>query len=202
MFAVAITLLALDLGRVHAQTGVGDGSLNAALGRYWPTLLAFAASFAFIGVAWTNHHSVFVRVARVSRGLNAANLLLLAGITMVPWATSTLADALSQRGDHGQQEVLLYAAVLMFGTLTWLLVFHTLATHPELLVDPDDARGFRADRIGTLIGFAATTLAAAIGFLWSPVAATLLFLALPVFFAFASEGFERHDRDAEGPGTT
>ncbi len=149
---MAITLLALDLGRVHAQPGVGDGTLNAALERYWPTLLAFAASFAFIGVAWTNHHNVFVRVARMSRGLNAANLLLLAGITLVPWATSSLADALSQPGKHGQQEVLLYAAVLMFGTATWSLVFHTLATHPELLVDPNDARGFRADRLGILIG--------------------------------------------------
>ncbi len=194
---MAITLLALDLGRVHAEPAVGDGSLTAALERYWPTLLAFAASFAFIGVAWTNHHNVFVRVARMSRGLNTANLLLLAGITLVPWGTSSLADALSQQGNHGQQEVLLYAVVLMIGTATWWLVFHTLATHPELLVDPDHAGGFRVDRIGVVIGFGATAVAAAVGFLWSPVAATLLFLALPVFFAFASEGFERRDDDTD-----
>ena len=117
---------------------------------------------------------------------------------MVPWAASTLADALSRRGDHGREEVLLYAAILMFGTVTWWLVFHTLAIHPELLADPDDSRGFRADRIGTLVGFSGTTLASAAGFLWSPVAATVLFLALPVFLAVASEGFERASLTPEG----
>lgn len=50
VFAVAITLLALDLMRIHATPGVGDGTLFAAIGAFWPVLLAFAASFAFIGV--------------------------------------------------------------------------------------------------------------------------------------------------------
>ncbi len=194
VFAVAITLLALDLGRIHADPTRGDGTLGAALGELWPTLLAFAASFVFIGVAWTNHHHVFVRVERLSRGLSAANLALLAGITMVPWATSTLAEALSLPGHHGQQEVLLYGVVISFGTLTWWLVFHILATHPELLGLPDHANGFRADRIGTLVGFVGSAVPAAIGYFWSPIVATVMFFALPVFFAIGSEGFERGPR--------
>lgn len=194
VFAVAITLLALDLGRIHADPARGDGTLGAALGELWPTLLAFAASFVFIGVAWTNHHHVFVRVERLSRGLNTANLALLAGITMVPWATSTLAEALSLPGHHGQQEVLLYGAVISFGTFTWWLVFHTLATRPELLEQPEHADGFRADRIGTLVGFIGSAVPSAIGYFWSPIIATSMFFALPVFFAIGSEGFERSTR--------
>ena len=73
-----------DLMRIHAGPRIGDGTLWAALVRFWPTLLAFAAAFAFVGVAWTNHHNVFARVARVSRAVNATNLLLLAGIALVP----------------------------------------------------------------------------------------------------------------------
>ena len=191
VFAVAITLLALDLGRIHADPARGDGTLFAALGELWPTLLAFGASFVFIGVAWTNHHHVFVRVARLSRQLNAANLALLAGITMVPWATSTLAEALSLPGRHGQQEVLLYGAVITLGTFTWWLVFHTLATHPELLEDAEHADGFRADRISTVVGFVGSAVPTAIGFFWSPIIATVMFFALPIFFAIGSEGFER-----------
>lgn len=190
VFAVAITLLALDLARIHADPAVGDGTLFAAIRHLWPTLLAFAASFVFIGVGWTNHHNVFVRVKRLSRSLNAANLLLLAGITMVPWATATLAEALSRPGNHGQQEVVLYAAVTLYGTATWWLVFHTLARHPELLDDPQHANSFAADRIGAAVGFIGTVIPALIGFYWSPITATLLFFALPVFFAIASEGFD------------
>lgn len=82
VFGVAITLLALDLARIHANPP--NTTLVQALRLEWPTLLAFAASFVFIGVAWTNHHNVFRRVALQTRALNGANLLLLAGVSMVP----------------------------------------------------------------------------------------------------------------------
>ena len=130
VFAVAITLLALDLNRIH---GSEDSTLFASVARNWPVLLAFAASFAFIGVAWMNHHNVFARIKLMSRSLNAVNLLLLAGIVMTPWATSNLAEALSLPGHHGQQEVLLYSLVLIYEALTWFLLFNVLAGNPELL---------------------------------------------------------------------
>jgi len=88
--------------------------------------------------------------------------------------------------------VLLYAAVTIFGTATWALLFHELASRPHLPVNSEHAAGFATDRLGTLIGFIGTAVAAAIGFYWSPIAATALFFALPVFFAIGSEGFERH----------
>ena len=193
VFAVAITLLALDLLRIHADPAQGITLIDA-LGASWPTLLAFAASFAFVAVAWTNHHYVFVRVKLQSRALNWANLLLLAGVTIVPWVTSILAQSLGDpAGDHGRQEILLYAAVTLFGTLSWGLVYHVLATSPELLENAAHAQGFVSDRSATLVGLVTITIAAFVGYIWSPLIATGLFLALPVFYAFASEGFEAHD---------
>ena len=192
VFAVAITLLALDLMRIHADPRIGDGTLWAALSRLWPTLLAFAAAFAFVGVAWTNHHNVFIRVARVSRAVNAANLLLLAGIALVPWATATLAAALSETSGSGaRQEIVLYAAVTTFGALTWGLLFHMLAQDPSILREAKHAASFSADRYGALIGIAGNGIAVVVALAWSSQLATLVLLALPVFFAVASEGFER-----------
>jgi len=87
--AVAITLLALDLGRIHAYPGaVPPVTLLDSLRTQWPTLLAFGGAFAFVGIEWTNHRNVFVRVKSISPSLNVANLILLAGVAMVPWATS------------------------------------------------------------------------------------------------------------------
>ena len=191
VFAVAITLLALDLSRIHANPKVGDGTFFAAFEQLWPSLLAFASSFAFIGIAWTNHHYIFVRVKQLSRGLNGANLLLLAAITLVPWANSTLADSLSLTGKHGQQEVVLYSAVTLLGTSTWWLIFHTLSRHPELLEDPELAKGFAADRIRTLVGAMGSIIPGVIGFFWSPIIAVMMFFAVLVFFAVTSAGFER-----------
>lgn len=203
VFAVAITLLALDLMRIHAGPGIGDGTLWAALVRFWPTLLAFAAAFAFVGVAWTNHHNVFARVARVSRAVNGTNLLLLAGIALVPWATATLAAALSDTSGSGaREEVVLYAAVTSFGALTWGLLFHVLARDITVLRDPGHARNFSADRYGALVGLAGNAVAVLVGLAWSPQLATLVLLALPVFFALASEGFERNAAATRTPAET
>src|SRR5262245_16241010 len=74
VFAVAITLLALDLLRIRA-TPTED--FATVLRENWTTLLAFAASFAAIGVGWLNHHTVFSYLARTSRAVNGANLLML-----------------------------------------------------------------------------------------------------------------------------
>jgi len=193
VFAVAITFLALDLGHIHATE---HSTLFVSIAGLWPVLLAFAASFAFIGVAWMNHHNVFARVKSMTRSLNAANLLLLAGIVMIPWVTSTLAYALSRPGGHGQQEVLLYAAVLIFEAATWFILFNVLVRNPELLEDPADASGFAADRFSSIIGMGTGLVAGLIGYFWSPIAATVLFLAMPVFFAVVSEGFEQVSPDA------
>ncbi len=191
VFAVAITLLALDLTGIHADPKVGDGTLYAAIASLWPVLLAFAASFVFIGVAWLNHHVRFARVKSMSRSLHAANLVLLAGIVLIPWVTATLAEALSLPGKHGQQEVALYAAVLILNAVGWFLFLSVLAGHPELLEDPAEAAGFAADRFSALMGGVVGIVGVVIGYLWSPIAATVLFLAMPIFYAVVSEGFER-----------
>lgn len=191
VFAVAITLLALDLARVKADPSAGVTIFDS-LARQWPTLLAFAGAFAFIGVAWMNHHRVFTHVKAVSRALNGANLLLLAGIALIPWVTGALAEGLGDpEGDRGTQEIVLYGAVTGIGAITWALFYHVLARDPDLLVDPEHARHFAADRTASSIGIAGTVAASAIGFFLSPLAATLIFLALPVFYAIGSEGFER-----------
>ena len=191
VFGVAITLLALDLARIHADPP--NTTLVQALRLEWPTLLAFAASFVFIGVAWTNHHNVFRRVALQTRALNGANLLLLAGVTMVPWVTATLASSLggTSGGDDGRQEILLYAAVTGLGAVTWGILFHVLATNPDLLKDPSHADGFKSDRLASLVGISTTIVGALIGYYWNPLVAVGLFLTLPVFYYALSDGLER-----------
>lgn len=190
VFAVTITLLALDLSRVHADPARGI-TLAQALSVNWSTLLAYGASFAFIGVAWTNHHALFTRIKLQSRALIWANLLLLAGTTLYPWATSILAQSLGDpHGDGGRQEILLYAALTVLVGLMWGLTYHVVGTNPQLLVKPIFAKTILRERSASAIGLLTAVVAAVIGYLWWPLVATGLFLALAVFHGIASEGFE------------
>ena len=74
VFAVAITLLALDL--TVAGPGHGNGSLAHQLGHHWPSFAAYAVSFFIIGITWVNHHDLFTTFATVDRMLLFLNLLL------------------------------------------------------------------------------------------------------------------------------
>jgi uncharacterized membrane protein len=88
VFAIAITLLILD---VHVPTGP-TGSLGSALARQWPTYVSFLISFAFIGIMWVNHHRLFNHIRRSDNLLMFLNLLLLLGVTVVPFPTALLAN--------------------------------------------------------------------------------------------------------------
>jgi uncharacterized membrane protein len=87
MFAIAITLLILEL-KVPAPS---QGPLVAALLHLWPSYLAFLLSFAYIGIMWMNHHRMFTHIRRSNDTLLVLNLLLLLGITAVPFPTAVLA---------------------------------------------------------------------------------------------------------------
>ena len=61
VFAVAITLLALDL----AVPGPGHGSLAHQLGTHWPSYAAYVVRFFVIGITWVNHHALFRSFAAI-----------------------------------------------------------------------------------------------------------------------------------------
>ena len=87
VFAIAITLLILDLKVPSAP----QGHLGPALTRQWPTYGAFLISFAFIGIMWVNHHRLFNHIRHSDNRLIFLNLLLLLGVTVVPFPTALLA---------------------------------------------------------------------------------------------------------------
>ncbi len=95
VFAVAITLLALDL---HVPTTVElkqQVDLLGALVHQWPVYVAYTISFAFILIMWINHHGMFKLIRRSDHLLLIFNGLLLLFIVAVPFSTSLLAQYLS-----------------------------------------------------------------------------------------------------------
>src|SRR5215470_10551429 len=64
VFAIAITLLVLDLKPAIDRSLSGENNLYLAFFHQWPTLLAFVTSFAAIGIMWLNHHRLFNLITR------------------------------------------------------------------------------------------------------------------------------------------
>ncbi|HUJ12708.1 MAG TPA: TMEM175 family protein [Thermoanaerobaculia bacterium] len=114
VFAIAITLLILEL-KVPA---VDSETLGIALLRQWPSYLAFLASFFTIGVMWINHHRLFTLIGAADDALIAINLLLLLGITWVPFPTALLAEHL-----HARVAALVYSTTFFAMSLVFQLLW-------------------------------------------------------------------------------
>jgi uncharacterized membrane protein len=65
VFAIAITLLILEIRVPEIEGVASNGQLFAALLRAWPSLVAFLFSFFVIPVMWMNHHE-FMRWVRTA----------------------------------------------------------------------------------------------------------------------------------------
>jgi uncharacterized membrane protein len=137
VFAIAITLLILEI-RVPPQTA--DGVLRDALRDLWPSYVAFLASFMTIGVMWLNHHRLFSLINKKDDGLIAFNLLLLLGITWLPFPTALLAEHLL--GAHKDQQA---AAVIYAGSfLALAIVFNVMwryAIRRKIVIEQPNAAG-------------------------------------------------------------
>src|SRR5262245_670253 len=108
MFAIAITLLILEIKVPEPAVG----HLTPALLKQWPSYVAFVLSFVYIGVMWMNHHRMFTHIRRSNDTLLILNLLLLLGITAVPFPTAVLAANL---GTPDQRTAaVFYNAVFIF----------------------------------------------------------------------------------------
>jgi uncharacterized membrane protein len=95
VFAIAITLLALELKAPHFGTG-GDmtAQLIAGLDGQWPGYFAFVTSFFTVLIMWVHHHAVFRLVHRVDATPLFANGFFLMLVTLVPFPTAVVAEYL------------------------------------------------------------------------------------------------------------
>jgi uncharacterized membrane protein len=122
VFAIAITLLVLDIRVPDIPESMVAKELPAALISLWPKYLGYFLSFVGIAVFWTIHHSIFRPIRSYDRTLLYLNFLFLMVVAFVPFPTSLLGEY----GDH-QLPVAIYAATLGVGRLL-LTAIHWYST--------------------------------------------------------------------------
>ena len=118
VFAIAITLLVLEIRLPDDHRIEALGGLGRALLGLWPSYAGYVISFATIGIMWANHHSVVRLMARTDHGLIVWNLLLLMAISFTPFTTAVMADYLPHPGSDRTVAVAFYCGSF---TLTALL---------------------------------------------------------------------------------
>lgn len=180
VFAVAITLLVLNI-QVPPQNALPkDSDLLNILGDKWPIYLAFVTSFATIGIMWVNHHRLYTHIKRSDNTLLLLNLLLLLVIVFVPFPTALMAEYITQ---HDQRTAaLIYSGTFLLMAVCFNLVWRH-ASHKNRLLDPNvniqEVNAITGQyRLGPLFYVVTFVLA-----FFLPLASIVLELLLAIFFA-------------------
>ena len=87
VFAIAITLLVIEIKVPEIHENISDKALLHSLGHLVPKFLGFIISFMLIGLYWTIHHRMFGFVTAYDRRLLVLNLIFLFFIALMPFST-------------------------------------------------------------------------------------------------------------------
>jgi uncharacterized membrane protein len=98
IFAIAITLLVLNIKVPTVESIAGKQSLSQALLGQWPAYLSYVLSFITVLIMWMNHHKLFLHIRRSDHVFLILNGFLLMGVTVVPFPTAMLSEHINQPG--------------------------------------------------------------------------------------------------------
>jgi len=187
VFAIAITLLVLEI-RLPPEAEVEHaGGLARTLLTLWPSYAGYVVSFVTVGIMWANHHELIKLMSRVDHGLMVWNLLLLMAISFTPFPTAVMAEHLPHPGWDRNVAVAFYCGSFTLTALFYNLLWRN-ASRQRRLIRPhvSDARVSaitRAYAPGTFIYGSAT----AIAFLSVPAALAIV-AGLALFYILPKRG--------------
>ena len=127
VFAIAITLLVIELHAPELPRSSSDIAQIQALANLMPNIVGFGISFAVIGMFWMGHHRAFSLAARYNPRVLGWNLMLLALIAFMPFVTAYLSSNIFQR-----VPAIFYCVVMLAAALLNLKVNRT-ATGPPMV---------------------------------------------------------------------
>jgi len=185
IFAVAMTILVLelhvpDLGPVASESG-----LLSALKSLVPKALSFGSGFVILGTLWIGHRFQFHYIRRSNRAILWINLVFLLTISFLPFVVALI-------GTYGAMRVtcILYGTTLV-AALTCLLAQWLYATGPGRLVSdtlpPEVFVGLRNRVLMGMIGYGGGLLLAFV----APRASLGCYAATPLLYLLPAR-FDRY----------
>jgi uncharacterized membrane protein len=120
VFAIALTLLIIEIKIPHTQAINSTADFWIALRHIAPSVLAFVLSFIIIFITWVNHHEALKLVYKSSSQFIYANGLLLLTVVFLPFPTALMGEHILT--DHASPAVILYNATLVLQAVGWILL--------------------------------------------------------------------------------
>ena len=178
VFAVAITLLALNL----TLAGPGHGTLPSQLSAHWAAFAGYLISFFTIGIIWVNHHALVRQIKSVDRTLLFVNQLLLLFVVLIPFGTATAADYLPHNSGDARLAMMLYSGIFLGMSVGFGAIFEW-TLHGEHVYAPLPVEQHWAARRRFVAGALVYVVAIAVA-VFNALAAFVLIGLVAVYYIF------------------
>jgi uncharacterized membrane protein len=136
VFAIAITLLVLEIRLPTPTESVKDAELLSKLLGLWQSYMAYVLSFLVIGTFWIGHHRKFHFIRRTDPMLIRLNLLFLMVVAFVPFPSAIISEY------SGRTATIFYAIIMMLASLCMAAIWWH-ASRDNHLVDHSLSKGER-----------------------------------------------------------
>jgi uncharacterized membrane protein len=174
VFAIAITLLVIEIHAPDLPRHSSDQAYLVALAHLIPSFIGYMVSFWVIGMFWMGHHRIFGLATRQGPGIVGWNLFLLGSIAFLPFSTAFLS---ANPGDR--MPTIFYCVSLLTCALLNLRVGR-IATSPPM-VDPGiaaaDIAHLRRRSLSVVLGASAALVVAC----FVPAAAQPALITIPLW---------------------
>ena len=170
VFAIALTLLIIDIRLPSSVTIDNTADFWLALKHIGPSIIAFVLSFIVILITWVNHHACLKLVNKSSPSFIYSNGLLLMTVVFVPFPTALMGEYILT--DYAAPAVVLYDAVLAIQGVAWVFLCGA-ALKNELTKNGNSAMQMRVNRRNGYSAFIVYSLLAIIAF-WFPLTVAIV----------------------------
>lgn len=123
VFAIALTLLIIDIKITPTAAINSTADLWLALKNILPSVFTFILSFIIILITYVNHHSGLKLASKTCPSFIYANGLLLFTVVLLSFPTSLLGEYILT--DHASPAVIVYNATLSLQATSWILLGNT-----------------------------------------------------------------------------
>ena len=190
VFAIACTLLVIEIAVPHIEDVRRPGALWPALRSVLPSFVAYLISFTSLLVAWANHHRGLKILVRSSSALLYANGFLLLTVTFMPFPTAVLAEYINT--PQANIAAVFYSAACLGMNLGFNICWLCVRRPVRLLAPSVSKAAERNVTIQMLSGFTFYLCTTALSY-WLPVTALIIISGVQVLWIVTS--VDEGDRD-------
>lgn len=187
IFAIAITLLVLDLHVPEKDALTSGSAIISYLTAQWPSYLAFSISFFSIFIMWVNHHKLFKQIYSRNTAITFANGLILFFASVVSYPTGLLARFFNT--PFANIVVAVYTGLFIVINLSYLLLWRVASKDKTLLRPGISQSSIKKITLNYVYGLPVYIVAFGLSFSY-PVISLVICICLWVYWALSSGKLE------------